>query len=217
MINGAHANGAACSISSCFQTLKGSKITDAVLVTSFVALLIIGVLASTGIFQFMGTANAAYLSYGMYAGAALFIIAEVIKVFVNYSKKKPELIQNAIDKTNDSGLPQPIAFEKLEKTNANKSVDEQIKDLEIDNSCTTSYNCKHKCQIRFADGSFLETELDKQSISTFIASINRDKIKVRKTIPYNFYDYNGIAYHFQFQSSKLTAEEILNRIRAEKK
>jgi hypothetical protein len=72
---------------SCTQTIRESKYTDALLVTSFVAFLILGILATTGIFQCLGTTNAAYLSYGMYAGAALFLIAEIIKLAINCSKK----------------------------------------------------------------------------------------------------------------------------------
>ena len=60
-----------------------SRWTDAALITGCAALLIIGIFASVGVFNFIGTTNAAYLSYGMYAGAALFLIIEIVKVVLN--------------------------------------------------------------------------------------------------------------------------------------
>lgn len=75
---------------SCLSKIKESKWTDIALVTGCAALLVIGILASTGVFNFMGTTNAAYLSYGMYGGAALFLMAEIIKVaVVRCSHRRP--------------------------------------------------------------------------------------------------------------------------------
>lgn|GEM_PF-3868455 len=51
------------------------------------ALLIIGIAASTGAFNAIGTTNAAYLSYGMYAGAALLLAVEIAKLVRNYCCK----------------------------------------------------------------------------------------------------------------------------------
>lgn len=73
--------------SSCLHTIGKSKWTDAALITGFIALLVIGILASTGVFNFIGTTNAAYLSYGMYGSAALLLMAEVIKIVVKYCHK----------------------------------------------------------------------------------------------------------------------------------
>lgn len=70
--------------SSCFQQLKESKLTDLAFITGFVVTLILGLLCTAGIFRFIGTTNAMYLSYGMYAGATFFLIAEVIKMSINY-------------------------------------------------------------------------------------------------------------------------------------
>ncbi len=81
------ARGAGSTLASCFQAVKESKRIDTVLITGFVALLVIGILASTGVFNFMGTKNAAYLSYGMYGGAALFLIAEMIKLAIHCCKR----------------------------------------------------------------------------------------------------------------------------------
>jgi len=63
----------------CLQKVQESKWTDAALIISSAALLVIGILASIGVFNFIGTANAAYLSYGMYGGTALFFIIEIIR------------------------------------------------------------------------------------------------------------------------------------------
>lgn len=73
--------------SSCWSKVIESKWTDAALISSVVALLIIGLAASTGAFNAIGTTNAAYLSYGMYGGAALFLITEVIKIVVKYCQR----------------------------------------------------------------------------------------------------------------------------------
>lgn len=75
--------GASNPTASCSHQIMESKLTDVAFITGFAALLIIGILSSTGVFNFIGTTNAAYLSYGMYGGAALFLIAEMIKVAIN--------------------------------------------------------------------------------------------------------------------------------------
>jgi len=67
---------------SCLEKAKDSKWIDAALIVSAAALLIIGILASVGVFNFIGVTNAAFLSYGMYGGVALLLIAEAVKVIV---------------------------------------------------------------------------------------------------------------------------------------
>src|ERR1700722_10574323 len=88
--------------SSCLHKIMKSKWTDVVLITGFVALLIIGIAASAGAFSAIGTTNAAYLSYGMYAGAALLLVAEIVKrvifcfkktVHSNQTDDNPEALQ----------------------------------------------------------------------------------------------------------------------------
>jgi len=74
--------------SSFWDKVIKSKWTDAALITGFVALLIIGIAASTGAFNAIGTTNAAYLSYGMYAGAALLLAAQIAKLVRNCLKEK---------------------------------------------------------------------------------------------------------------------------------
>jgi len=69
--------------SSCFQKTSTLKWADIALIAGCAALLIIGILASTGVLNCIGTTNAAYLSYGMYAGAALLLLAESIKCVVS--------------------------------------------------------------------------------------------------------------------------------------
>jgi hypothetical protein len=75
---------------SCFQKVIDSKWTDLALVIGIVAFALIGVLCTVGVFNFIGTTNALYLSYGAYAGAALLAIAEVIKLVLNYCCAKKE-------------------------------------------------------------------------------------------------------------------------------
>ena len=120
--------------SSCFQTVKESKITDAVLITGLVALLIIGILASTGVFQFMGTTNAAYLSYGMYGGATLFLIAEIVKLAINYCSKPSSIASE----------PRPI----------DKPTNDQISQIEFDSADNKniSQDGRYRCTITFATG-----------------------------------------------------------------
>jgi len=71
------------STSLCRQKTAASSWIDVTLIIGFVALLIIGILATAGVLDCIGTTNAVYLSYGMYAGAALFILANIVKVAVN--------------------------------------------------------------------------------------------------------------------------------------
>ena len=52
----------------------------AALITGTAALLVIGLLAHFGFFNAMGTTNAAYLSYGMYGGAALLALIEIVNI-----------------------------------------------------------------------------------------------------------------------------------------
>lgn len=82
-------------ISSCLHRIKDSKWTDVALITGFAAILIIGILSSAGVFNFIGTTHAAYLSYGMYGGAALFLIAEIIKVVLKRSST-PNTTRNIV-------------------------------------------------------------------------------------------------------------------------
>jgi len=77
-------------ISLCAQKIKTSKWTDVALMVSGVALLVIGILASVGLLNSMGAANALFLSYGMYCGAALLFLAEIIKVSLKFCSKKKQ-------------------------------------------------------------------------------------------------------------------------------
>jgi hypothetical protein len=72
------------------QRVEMPKWPHIVLVTGSVALLIIGILATLGILNGMGTTNAAYLSYGMYGGAALFALAEIAILIRSYCPKKEQ-------------------------------------------------------------------------------------------------------------------------------
>lgn len=65
--------------SSYWTKIQNSKWTDATLLTGAVALLVIGLMASSNVFNAIGTAQATYLSYGMYGGAALLSTLEIIK------------------------------------------------------------------------------------------------------------------------------------------
>lgn len=79
---------------SCLNRILESKWTDAVLITGFVALLIIGIVPLTGALNAIGITNASYLSYGMYVGSALFLTAAIIKqVFLNERSKKNNKVQ----------------------------------------------------------------------------------------------------------------------------
>lgn len=63
------------------------KWIDIALILACVACLAIGVLATKGYLNAIGTVNATYLSYGMYGGAALAFIAEVTKLAVGACKE----------------------------------------------------------------------------------------------------------------------------------
>jgi hypothetical protein len=63
----------------CLQNMVKSKWTDVALIVGTIVFLLIGILASSGVFNSIGTSQAAHLSYGMYGGAALLFVAEIIK------------------------------------------------------------------------------------------------------------------------------------------
>lgn len=69
--------------SSCLNNVIESHWTHGVLIASAVALVVIGVIATTGGFNAsIGTTNAANLSYGLYGGAALLSLTEGILIFL---------------------------------------------------------------------------------------------------------------------------------------
>lgn len=71
----------------CLQKVSESNLTHVVCSGLFLTTLVIGILATTGAFSFINTTNAVYLSYGMYAGAALFLMAEIGNMVLRCSKK----------------------------------------------------------------------------------------------------------------------------------
>jgi len=102
---------------SCLQKIRISKWTDVALLIGCAALFIIGVLASLGIFNFIGTTNAAYFSYCMYVGAALFFVTESVRIAVNHSVKEP---RNQIASLNPEQIHQ---FENEVNDSIKKDID----------------------------------------------------------------------------------------------
>jgi apolipoprotein N-acyltransferase len=76
--------------STCWNRIITSKWSDVALITGFVALLIIGIAASAGAFHSIGTTNAAYLAYGMYAAAGTFFIVEGVLIILRGNAKTQE-------------------------------------------------------------------------------------------------------------------------------
>jgi hypothetical protein len=60
---------------------------DVALFVMAAALLVMGIVASGGVVDAMGRANAQYFSYGMYGGAGVLLVALVIKMVVCYRKQ----------------------------------------------------------------------------------------------------------------------------------
>jgi hypothetical protein len=85
--------------SSCVHTIMESRWTDVALLTSFAAFFVIGILASSGVFNSIGAANAVYLSYGMYASSALFLSAEIVKIAIK-RHSTPNTTNNVIKSVN---------------------------------------------------------------------------------------------------------------------
>jgi hypothetical protein len=104
--------------SSCWHSMAKSKWTDAALITGFVALLIIGILASTGVFLSIGITNTAFLSYGMYGGAALFLLVEAVNKCLLIYSKKPQRAQPS-----STVSPDTVAMRERVKAFAHKSND----------------------------------------------------------------------------------------------
>lgn len=74
-----------------FYTKIQEKWVDIALILGSIACLTIGVLATEGYFNAIGTLNATYLSYGMYGGALVAFIAEIVKAAVgNCPEKGPD-------------------------------------------------------------------------------------------------------------------------------
>jgi hypothetical protein len=105
----------------CLSNIVKSKWTDVALIASTIVFLLIGILASSGIFNSIGSSQAAYLSYGMYGGAAVLFVAEIIKrvtlcmstdVTANSSRTNDPAIKssNSLVNTNDNlGVSQLLA------------------------------------------------------------------------------------------------------------
>jgi hypothetical protein len=99
--------------SSCWSRVIESKWSDVTLITGFIALLIIAIVASTGAFDAIGTTNAASLSYGMYGSAASFLIAECILALLRYKSNTQAHHSNTRSNVYDP-LIGPLSPEEIE-------------------------------------------------------------------------------------------------------
>lgn len=75
----------------CLQKIFDSKLTDAVLITSALALAVIGALNHAGVLQFFGTTNSLYFAYGTYSVSSLLLLAEVGKIAINCTQTEKEI------------------------------------------------------------------------------------------------------------------------------
>jgi hypothetical protein len=94
------------------EKVKQSPWTGVALVATAVALLAIAALCSAGVFSFVGVTTAAYITYAMYGGIALFLLAEIVRVVINQFSKtannqeQPEAPADPAT-ANNPGAPQP--------------------------------------------------------------------------------------------------------------
>ena len=147
--------------STCCQSIKESKpnLADALLIVSGVALLIIGILASTGVFNFIGTTNAAYFSYALYGASALCLIAEVILIAIRCSGKETDV--------NESFLK--------------KNINEQIRSIEFCDSWLekaneeTCNNNEKSCTIIFSNNVKISARVNGLEAQALISSIDPNK------------------------------------------
>lgn len=171
--------------SSYFQYIKESKWTDIVLITSCVAFLIIGILASTGLLDSMGTTNASSFSYGMYTGAALFCMAEVIKIALNCCAQE----KNPFDE----------AFLK-------KSVNEQITRIEFSPAWAESFPIQGRCTITFSNGIKQDLGVNGYEAHALIRAIGRNKCSY-VGYPDRHPENNLLSY-----ASETTAQSVLKPV-----
>jgi hypothetical protein len=194
------------SSSSTFQKIMKSKWTDVALLTGFAALFIIAILASTGVFNFMGTTNAAYLSHGMYGGAALFIIAEIIKVAVNCIDQKPNVDST---RTNVDGRTKNISIPII--CDLDQDLNAQISQVEISSRCFESYPCQHNCTITFANGDSAKTILNGYEARALTLAIDHKKFVCDKPIT----GFNPVDHFMNYDLSKManiTAQQVIKNI-----
>lgn len=133
--------------SSCFRAVKErSTYADVALVVSSVTLLVIGMLATAGVFNFIGTTNAAYLSYGMYGAAALLFIVLAIKCIRNCAKLATQ-----------------------------RSLSEPITKMVVPHVMGDSMLYRGKCTIEFENGETVNVRMEGAEIFRMIQEVGYDK------------------------------------------
>jgi hypothetical protein len=172
----------------CFQKIMDSKWTDVALIAGIAALLVIGVLASTGAFSCIGTASAAYLSFEMYGGAALLLIAEIVKIAINSSLYQ----QNTI------------------KIDFNKELDAQITKIVISAECRESYPCQHHCTITFANGQSIGTTLFGCDVKALTIAIDHNKFAYGHETAHNLVDH--VKDYDLSRWDNITAKQVIANI-----
>lgn len=178
--------------SSCFQKVVGSKLVDSVLVAGCVALLILGIMASSGQFRFMSGTNASYVSLGLCGGALLCLAAEVIKLVLNYSSKKqaPEV---------------PNIGAKLDP-----KLDQQISTIVFQGPLQETMPPKGACKITLPDGKKVSGGINGVEAYVLIQAVSEGKCSYIDTAPEDFADYSP-----EKLGRTITAQEVLDRLLAQ--
>lgn len=175
--------------------IKESKWTHTSLIVGFVALLTIGILASTGSFNFMGAINAAHLAFVMYEIAIILFVAEVIKVVLDCK----EIYQIC--------LPDAIIDDE--------SVNKAIRKIKISNECMRTRPCQHGCVITLSDGRSIKSGLSGYSDYVFLKAIDSSK--------YDSHDVSRLLNHFpkrpdprEYYKGEITAAQVFKKILKDK-
>jgi hypothetical protein len=146
---------------SCIRKAAESKWSDAALLITSCALLVIGILATCQIFNSIGTTNALYLSYGAYAGSACLFIAEMIKIAAKCRY-------------------QPINMDVIESLNTDHDLNAIVKKVEVPNICSETFSGLYFSEITFTNGQTLRAGLFGYTGYLFLNAIDIHKINMSR-------------------------------------
>jgi hypothetical protein len=145
---------------SCIRKAAESKWSDAALLITSCALLVIGILATCQIFNCIGTTNALYLSYGAYAGSACLFIAEMIKIAAKCRY-------------------QPINMDVINSLNTDQDMNAIIKKVEVPDT-SEGRPGNYFSEITFTNGQTLIAPLFGYTGYLFLNAIDIHKINISR-------------------------------------
>lgn len=163
-----------------FQRWIEISLIDAALVTSAVALVILGVLSRH---------YSTWLSYGMYGAATLCALAETVKLLVS-------CCINELPTVSDPKRP-----------HLKPNIDSKIRSIIIEDQCYKTIPCKHDCEITLANGKKIKTGLTMESAGALIHAVHSSKAKFKADTNYIDAHFSYVADEKLENAFFLTSEE----------